>query len=502
MKNLDLSSSQRNKIFVSSVCLCLLILTVRVWADPEPVWFPPSFFGRLFAAYQTGNLQTLRLTTNAPGLRPFSILFVEVLNLTHETILKFPVGIIGRAIMMFILIREITSRVWLAQVISLSMLLSPWSSWGFNSIFIHSLGSISFLLFGWIIVRYRTPSNKQHLLLGLAIIMLWLYDYTMIVWAILTLFTLMSYDIINKRSQKRWIGWMCLTSVIYMLKHQPYQVISKTFAALVFDIGGFLPNPAPDPESPYIFTQSPPLISFSKLLYIFCGIVVAISVSQVMYSIYKKRPLPHWIIPVSALSAGGTGGLLIYAFVFGRFTQTFIYLWTPVLALIGIGYLFEQNILQKASWTETIVPMLIVICLIGAPLGSLAVEYQTNQFNSLPDRSLDSTSEWIVEYDSNQHITMLGDAKLLDNFIYRLYQMENKPEFKFYNLSTYDALISGSSPPVEWTVAADNTPYTQSIGWTTLQPLNKYWFSVQVNPTINRVYDKGNEQLYRKIYKF
>jgi hypothetical protein len=97
---------------------------------------------------------------------------------------------------------------------------------------------------------------------------------------------------------------------------------------------------------------------------------------------------------------------------------------------------------------------------------------------------------------------MLGDAKLLDNFIYRLYQMENKPEFKFYNLSTYDALISGSSPPVEWTVAADNTPYTQSIGWTTLQPLNKYWFSVQVNPTINRVYDKGNEQLYRKIYKF
>jgi hypothetical protein len=457
---------------------------------------------------------------NSPAINTNIVILSLVTGIMNPSINLLPIGMIGRFIAVSSLLYFITKKRAISLATGCIMLYNPWGATGLNTIFVHGFGSILFYLFSLaVLLAAHQMTRRSFAVMLLLLTGLHFTDYTMIFWALsaigLILVANMKWN--NWQESKHWFSLLSLGGILYFTKHTPYTVfvsLQQDQSAIgidplspILDYFGIAKISNID-RSRYAYEASGSenlfqSVPFSEIYYITCGSVVgayiAIKVIQYLYAnnitarMSNIIPNEHNLISeqdryIGLITFGGLFGTLFYLTFFDRFTQTFIFLWAPIL---GVTCATRSATTLDWGYSEW-VPKLVVVILIGTSGFSFILAGGTGQI-ATEGSSGREAGTFIGEYASNPNV--LSDHNMLGKMSYSVRKNGAQPEWLFYNDATYERIVKGSKPLSEYLVVDSNNQAT-AAPWRKYEPMDNHRVELNTNNHLNSVYHHGSVKIY------
>lgn len=482
--------SSRWRLFVIEI-VAILGVTLLWWAlHPEP-----GYFQRAFTARVAHDLQ-LSLRGTAPGTK----LFLELISqfVGYESAMWIPLGIIGRAIMYLVIIYRLTGRPLIAGGVALSMVLFSGFAWGYQSIHIHALGSVLWLLVVYLLYLNEMVDNPDRLLYGLltvVVISLSLIDYTPVVWGILCLGVL---AVISPDGESYFIV-SAIASVFYWYSNSPYSYLtfqdegfSSPLRSLVdyFDGGG--------KATQYAFQNSPDIISVGMLFAASCGIIVVFYIFVKIYFCVKERSVsttPAERVTWSIFVAGGAG-TFAYLLI-GRFSQFFIMLMGPLLAVGCIVHLANIGALPAGRLNKSDLLTIVTVFLLLTNCVGMA---QWIAVSGERAPSGDEADRAVAVLDQNPDAKVLAALTTMGRLQTANIGNAQKLEYRRIDKSSYEEIVTKREPNADFVVIDyQRQRGIKTLGWGKLKPFSEYSKKIDSNPHLSPIWVSERYVIYRVI---
>lgn len=470
----------------------------------------PGFFARNLLAALYGDLQNHSLNIsfvgNVPGQKPFLAILHFTTGIPVGDLAYLPLGAFLRAIFYFAIIHSITRNKTAASLLALMTAVYPWAGWGYSSVFVHSLGAPLFFAATLIclITTRRRLYEADFALLILLVLGLHLFDYTAEVWLIIMFLTLALFGVVGRLQDHSsevvrppalallgilgsmffWTKYTSLTYVRRITQLNPLAAITEYF------------GPAAKTQFPYQYEPTTSSLGVSTYFYLLALIPIGFFGITLAYQTLRERSIDftdnEYVI--GAMIIGGGGGTFLYLFM-GRFTQYFIFISLPLIALVCI-YLFDQRISFISIKPSTVATVFAVSLLIMAG-AETAVLVSNGDFSRGSPAAVEPGAEWLFTH-SEQPSVLTG---LSARGLMRLPQVRNNANtnWSVYTPKIYSRLVEGGSVPTDFVAVDFDTKWgTRSIGgWKIFDGLRKHRSSIEANSHLNAVYSSGGFVIYR-----
>lgn len=482
------------KLLVIATAFSVMILMYYQMLNPRPGFFLYQYLANVITERSSGDI-SIDLSTSVPFQKPFILILSDVFGIPIEKTMELPLGLVGRGILYAGLTYAVSHRYDLTAIFGFIMVISPWSSWGYNSIWVHSIGSFMFLAFVLATLKLsERPSDVRAngilLLFGLALIG---WDYTTTVWAILFIGYL-SVVHPTEELRPRLLNIGILIGIVYFLKRIPYTYVEKTASHL------FFPDSPLHMESPYELTQSTDLLTFSKFFYGVAGIFCIIYFYYKAKEVVKENKIRMTVVEsvLVALGVGGVSAMALYLLM-GRFTETFIYLLSPFLALVAVVSIRNLSILEGSVEYSNKLATGLAVLLVFAVIGGFTVHYQNDSLHSFSESRTGESGEWLGSY--NQSAIVLTD--LISAGRLQIPQAKTGSDFTiyFYDDETYRQVVENEPTRATYIIADYQAEETWTLFWYKYEPVSWHRDSLDGSVYRHSVYTTGGATVYYETRK-
>ncbi|WP_265112571.1 hypothetical protein [Halosolutus halophilus] len=498
-----MKQSRQWKVATIAAAIGLAAVAVLWQTSIEPGFFVRNFAAALWGDLQSGTL-TINILSNVPGMKPWLAILSTVTGIPLDQIHNLPFGAAMRAVLYFSIVMHLTDRADIASMMGLLTLVYPWGGWGFNSIYVHSLGGFVFLSLVLLMLIMADSRNRPaYSMAGILLITaLFFFDYTASVWAGVMLVVLAA--IAYYRRELRFGSLLILSicaAVLYSLKRT-----ITPFIRLWQDTGplGVLFGTSKSPTShEYPHMAESVGLGLSKIIYLLIGLACLGYVSSIGYHLYRRRDIRRTLADISgreyvigAALIGGVVGTGLYTLM-DRFTQFFIFLMAPIVGLVAIWYLPRYLPLPAVREHRSVIALVFVVALTGFVGIEFVYQMQTGDIDRNSQMDGEPIGTWLGTHgDGDEVQTDLMTAG-------RLRMSEEKHdmaiEWQWYDNESYATVVEGGDPPPDYTIVdLESEAGVRAIGgsWLRFESLGHYEREINNNPNMNRVYHDGTYATY------
>jgi hypothetical protein len=488
----------------------IFVLLIAVLAFFWSLQVDPGFFARNLLATLYRDLQdhslTISFVGNVPGQKPFLAVLHFTTGIPVGDLAYLPVGAFLRAIFYFAIIHSITRNKIAASILAFMTAVYPWAGWGYSSVFVHSLGAPLFLAATLVclIATRRKLYEADFILLILLVFGLHLFDYTAEVWLIIMLLVLALFGVVGqlqdhssevvRPSALALLG--ILGSVFFWTKYTSLTYIRKiTQLNPLAAITGYFGSAA-GTQYPYQYEPTTSSLGMSTYFYLLALVPIGFYGLTLVYQTLRERTIDftdsEYVI--GAMIIGGSGGTVLYLFM-GRFTQYFIFVSLPLVALVCV-YFFDQRTSVVSINSSTVTTIFAVSLLIMAG-AETTVLVSNDDFSRGSPAAVKPGAEWLFTH-SEQPSVLTG---LSARGLMRLPEVRNSANANWtvYTPKIYSHLVEGDPLPTDFVAVDFDTKWgTRSTGgWKTFDGLRKHRSNVMANNHLNAVYSSGGFVIYR-----
>lgn len=469
----------------------------------------PRFFVRNFTASLWADLHSLPLTinmrSNVPGMKPLLAFISIVTGIPLGDIQALPFGAAARAVLYFAIVREVAGRVDIAAVIALVTLIYPWAAWGYQSVFVHSLGGFLFLAFVLLILMMaRSAWSPAYPVTAFGLfVALYLVDYTPSAWAmgmIAALIGVAHYR--HSLNAASMTIYLLIAGTLYSFKSTigTFVVMWQDEHPVAVVLGYFISGPADTVAYEYT-PEGARGLGLSIYVYVLITLALGIyglslgwvAVREQSISAPLSRISTQEYIIGTALVGGGFGTALYT--LMGRFTQFFIFLMGPLIGLLAAWHApqYLPAIREHRAVIATIFAIFL-LSIVGAEFGYQAHNGDIDRGSAA---SGETAGEWLATYTSESTVqsglTTAGQMRLPEE------QHNAQFEWVLYDEKGYIAVVERGEPHAEYIVIDfESERGVQTIGeWTSFEPLGQYEERVDSNTHMNRIYHGGVHSTYQ-----
>lgn len=491
------------------ISITILLLLIAALAFFWSLQVDPGFFARNLLAALYDDLRTNSLTVslvgNVPGQKPFLAILHFTTGIPVGDLGYLPLGAFLRAVFYFAIIYSLTRNRIAASILAFMTAIYPWAGWGYSNVFVHSLGAPLFLAATLIclIARRRKLYEADFILLILLVLGLHLFDYTAEVWVIIMLFVLAIFGVIGRLqsyssavvrpSSLALLG--VLGSVLFWTKYTSLTYIRKItqlnpLTAIIKYFG-----PVTETQFPYQYEPTTSSLGISTYFYLLALIPIGIYGLTLAYQTLRERTIDftdgEYVI--GAMIIGGSGGTALYLFL-GRFTQYFIFIGLPLVALTCIHFFNHRcSIVPIKPSTVAAIFAASLLIISGA---ETAVLVSNNDFSRESPTVVEPGADWLFTH-SEQPSVLTG---LSTRGLMRLPEVQHNvnANWTVYTPKIYSRLVEDDPVPTDFVAVDFDTKWgTRSTGgWKIFDSLRKHRSNVMANSHLNAVYSSGGFVIY------
>jgi len=509
-----------------------LLIVVNVAATLGAVFYAHKPFGGFFTAisiafinnsivHSTGNLLLYSSldTSTISGDQIYMYIVHALSGLPFDTMQRLPVNHVLIAMSLFVLARRLTitrptrSAMSIAATVSIIFLLNTAYEVGNMSFFVKGAGTIFYLLFVLLLLKYSVAREKATLT---AILILFVansfFDYTAQVWMIVSVIPFVFLGT-SKGKNVRGVGlWniLILMAVVFLAyrsivytAYVPWMtqvLISSSIQSFVHTLP-FFQN-----ISAYPFQGDRPFA-----LPVFIANVLTFAITVVVTGHYLLRVL--WM---KARGQNLTREDLVFLCLFlpipltvaiylpiGHFNLSYAVLVLPLLAAYCIWVLTKRNLNPSSTHGQrtlsaklgALLPVLLVLLLvlgIGSYIGALESGTLLVSSNS----EMDPGANWLFGHTDGK-IGVLSDLDSLGKLLIArssfLDGSFDNLSLRYYDPQSYAGLVNGNSASSLTYVVVDarTSIPVSSVEWQSFQPLSRHISEIGSNPNVSQIYDDG-----------
>lgn len=496
--------SNRLKIVFSAFFLSIVVTSITVSNPITPGFFMQNFAANILSQYQSGVIP-ITFTSNVPGLGvAFGVLSTS-LGISFQELLRLPIALFGRGLLYTALITYVTKRRDIGAIAGLAMVANPWAGWGYNSIFVHSFGSILFLtLVVCLIPTYSTNQRFQRRLLAMVLLLgLFLTDYTALSWAGGMLLTGVVLQVIRGRESpsQNWTVLAAAACCLIGLKNTLaayFTVATKTPGGIVDALLGYFAKTDVSSEYAHIANTPDTILPFSSIFYYILAILLLIYGFETLWIWVAQRKftitqLDYTMISLTTAGAGITGLYLIS----GRFTQFFVFLLLPALGIMSAWRILDRGVLlpQYTISSKQRILGVVVIGLCLTTTAGFASDHILNSENAQSQVNAKPAADWLVTYSGSPSV--LTDLTTRGKMQFVGAKSDDSIRFKNYELQTYAALVERGNIPARFVVIDyESADGVQGFGWQRFQSLKRYQSKIESQPRLQKVFTTDDIAVY------
>ena len=495
-----MDESTKNKIVYIETVFFVTVLIIYAVSDINPGFFQRNFIAASYADFEDRHLY-INMATNTPGLKPWLISLKQVLGIPLSQIGSLPLGALGRGLLYIALVYRISDELIFAIPVGTVMAMYPWTGWGYSSIFVHALGSVLFLSTILILLIGVKQGFTRGLSVSLIIILIGIhvFDYTAEVWAILFLAALSMILYHNRVISKRLFIFSLISAIMYEDKN----IVSTYFAfvtqsnPLTALTSYFFTTQKKSSVYAYSYTSTNQGLDFSTIYYISLLTIVTLYSLLKLYQLVREKHLP--IIPeekvILALSIAGGLTTVLYTFL-GRFTQFFIFLCLPFIAIVSL-YAIKDHTSISGRKLDFLAASLIFVLLMTAG-GEFVSQLYVGDFDRPTDTNTKPAAVWLtnhVEPDSTVLTDLITEGRI------RMPEEYSDANYNYirYNLTIYRKLVNKQSVSADYIIIDYNSKEgVRTIGgWTRFDSLHQYREQIKRNPYLIQQYCNNDVCIYK-----
>ncbi|WP_164471882.1 hypothetical protein [Halosimplex salinum] len=383
-----------------------------------------------------------------------------------------------------------------ASMMALAVGANSWASWGFNSIFVHSLGSI-LVLTTCLLLIIRLSKVENRIGLSLCILAVtagaWSVDYTSLAWIGAALMTVVVLDLSKSKEFTHLSsrGSAAILAVIAGLLGMTKDTIVSALSLSIFA------SSEKSASNSFTYASQESTLSFSKIYYYTIALALAVYGVLKIYQTAKSRIIilsgREQILGVLSFASGAV--ILLYLLM-GRFQQFFIFLIGPILGLIVVDTIGKERLAGQFStvFQKHGVTAFLLILAIAATAGFAAAP---SNLSPASEANAERTGYWITEYrDDTTVLTDLTTQARLRMGAHHAGDIETIEPIS-YDPERYGSLVSGGdvgSQAVVVDYVAKNG--VGAPGWKRFENLSGYRANITANKNINSVHTDGQVTTY------
>ncbi|WP_306059947.1 hypothetical protein [Natronococcus wangiae] len=414
-----------------------------------------------------------------------------------------PFGAAIRALLYGTIVHRITTRLDLAASTGLITLLYPWAGWGYNSMFVHSLGGFLFLSLILVLLIATNRHETRHSIAAASLLIaLFLFDYTASAWTGIMLVTLLVVAYFRSSLRLTSIGILGAFAAIF---YTPKTTI-VSYAALLQDVSpldvffGYFTDESTARTSTYEYVPEGSGLGLTSYFYILIALALLIYGVALGYIFYQEKSIKDVLARIStyeyiigtALIGGGVATAL-YTFL-DRFTQFFIFVMGPLIGVLAVWYAARHlPRIQKRRVTITVVFVVLMLGCVGAEFAYLM---QTGEFDQYSDSNGEPTGAWLATHSESPTVK----TDLISAGQMRMVEERHDSDFNWtwHDEESYTAVIEGGDPnPTYVVIDMESEAGVRAIGgWTRFESFGPYEERINRNSNIDRVYCDRSHCVY------
>lgn len=492
-----------HSVRISSIFAVISFSVVVFWwaSQPGPGYFQRAFVARAAADVADHHLR-VSIQSPAPGVEPFLVIAQTVSGMQFVDVMLLPVGIAGRGLFAYLIVRSVTRRRLISAAMALMMVLYPWFLYSYSNIHIHALGSLAILFIVFLAYRIDeapvTPKRHLSVLLVVAFPLIHLVDYTTQVWAIL----LFGFLGISAAMEKfRWgvpyfaagfsLGlaylWKNTTAAFFAFVeefHNPIDVLFGYFLQSEATIGAYQYSP---PSRGLTTTRAFHILAISAI------VTYAIIKG---YRVLRTRSFSwqqHERVTVCLLTAGVTGSG--FYFLIGRPTQFFLALFGAPLAILVLHHI-QQSEWKYAGLGRPALVLAVGLFTLTAGAG-FGIYHTTDQIQKTSDTTFEPATGFLVSTAEAESLRVLTGLQTEGRLQTTAIGKPQSFSYIRYNLSHYRDVVTGDSPATDYVIVDyGGQRGVQSLKWNRFENLDKHRENVNANHHLNKVFTSGEMTIY------
>ena len=492
-----MTKDRRRSRIVLSGWFVLIAILGYLWATRvEPGYFARNFLAFLYSDFQSPPIST-SLRGNVAGMEPFLLALHLTTGIPIADLGYIPVGAFFRSLLYYAIVRSVTGERLAGVALALMTAVYPWAGWGYSNTFVHSLGGPLFLTA--VLIAYiglRDGIRREHSLVLMGVLAgVHLLDYTTEVWTIGLLLALGLWTAIIRRPQSLRSSSSLFTlatlgGVLFYTKQTAVTFVGKvTTLDPTSALSGYFASSS-SASYPYKFQPKGDGLGLST--YFHLAILVSLGCYAVVlaYQTVKQRSLEltRGEMALGMMAASGVGTTALYTFM-GRFSQFFIFIGFPLLAVCCLWFLSERASVgsEKVQHLPTIAAAALLI-LAGA---EASVLLSGGNFSRGSDSAVEPGGDWLLSHSESPVVLTGLDSR---GKIRRAEaRSENSINWSVYTPKRYIRLVNGRSLDTEY-VALDYRLRDGTLGlnnWQTFDNVRSHRDEIQSNPHLDTVYSSG-----------
>jgi hypothetical protein len=482
---------------VSVICL------VGLWSRSNPGFFMQNFMAAVWADMQSGHL-TIHFLSNVPGMKLWIVFISQTTGIPLSEISSLPLGAAIRGLFYLAIVHRITQRVDLAAGAGLVTLMFPWAGWGYNSVFVHSLGGFFFLsLILLLMVVSDSRHTPSHSLTVICILLaLYFFDYTASVWTGTMLVVLLGVAYLRPTLRVTFIGILAaLAAILYTPKHTVVgyvNLLQDTNPVSIFL--EYFGAESVNNSTPYDYVTEGVGLGLASYYYLLIGVALLIYCFAFVYVVFEEGSLrrafarlsTHELVLGSAL-VGGSTVILLYTFL-GLFAGFFIFVMGGLTGILAIWYGVQR--LPHIQHRQIMLTALLIATMVGIVGIEFAFQIQTTDME-MSEESHNHLSAWLGSHTKSPNVT----SGLMTAGKMRMSEEKNNGDFRWiwFTEQSYAAIVEkGDTQRGYFVLNLSTTKGVRTIGgWKAFKPFREYTHTVNTNSHINRIYCSSNTCVFK-----